>query len=132
LSGGTGGGSSAPFFSEAPSGKSTRSKFEVEEINIGSEISPLEIVFFRNALFVLWFAKGSGGAEGGAEKDCWSGVLAPDSGGVMLCANEPAGESGEGSGSGLHAVDVSAGDGTFELRRSRDALARGCNVFTSK
>jgi hypothetical protein len=40
-----------PFFSDAPSGRSMVSIFEVDMISVGSEMSPLEIVFFRNGAF---------------------------------------------------------------------------------
>lgn len=83
-----------PFFSDAPSGKSMVSTLDVEEIRVGSEMSDLEIVFLRKTpagryWAIIW---------GGGEKV--EGVVGPDSGGVMFCAN------GE---------DATVGDGRAEL-----------------
>lgn len=38
-----------PFLRDAPGGKSTVSTVDVEEIKVGSEISALEMVFFRGS-----------------------------------------------------------------------------------
>lgn len=41
--------SSMPFLRDAPGGRSTVSTVEVDDINVGSEISALETVFFRRS-----------------------------------------------------------------------------------
>lgn len=44
---GTGGVGGIPFFSDAPGGRSTVSTLDVDETNVGSEMSALETVFLR-------------------------------------------------------------------------------------
>ncbi len=90
---GTGGGvasaaiaaiSSIPFFRLAPSGRSTVSTFEVEEMSFGSEISNLETVFLRSMPLRGWIW----GRSGGGEKWEVRGVVEAERGGVGFWMRE--------------------------------------------
>lgn len=108
-----------PFLRDAPSGRSTVSTFEVDDIKVGSEISDLEIVFFLRS-----------GPDGRPDAD-WdaadegnpapAGVFAPDSGGVAFCENGAAIGDGRGEGpTGLYTfADSVTGDGPVEAGASR-------------
>jgi hypothetical protein len=78
LIGGSGGGSSLPFFKDAPAGKLTVSITEVVDKNMGSEISALLMDFFRSVPLVGMIAAAPVWNTGAI------GVEAPDTGGVFL------------------------------------------------
>lgn len=73
---------------------------EVDMMSVGSEMSPLEIVFLRRGWFDRLLAEGGGaedGAVGGVNAED-IGVLEPESGGVMF---EAKGEFGVLAEAGL-------------------------------
>jgi hypothetical protein len=81
LIGGSGGGPSMPFFSEAPAGRSIVSTCEVEDRRAtGSEMSCLLTVFFRRGICRVW----PDGIWGGVG-ELADGVLGPETGGVGAC-----------------------------------------------
>lgn len=80
LIGGSGGGPSMPFFSEAPAGRSIVSTCEVEDRRAtGSEMSCLLTVFFRST----WRVEPDG--IGGGVGELADGVFGPETGGVGAC-----------------------------------------------
>ena len=81
LIGGSGGGPSMPFFSEAPAGRSIVSTRDVEDRRAtGSEISCLLTVFFRRG---TWRVEPDG--IGGGVGELADGVFGPETGGVGAC-----------------------------------------------
>ena len=103
--------------------------FDVDMMRVGSEMSPLEIVFLRRTpLGRPEEDEEDGGAVDANVDDI--GVLAPERGGVMFEAN---GETGEGRPEGVYTFGESViGDGPLGANRSREPVWMGCRLFASK